>query len=369
MRKLLKSAFFVLLVLMTVTESHAQRGRGGFGGGNGGGGRGESSGARGGRPDGGGRGGETGGRSGGASRSRGGGTSGSSGGGFDMSSMAARYDTNKDGKVEPSEFQKIPERFRGMMEQNGVRVDRTVSTAEFGKMITTGFQKMRESRTGESTDRNRGGDERERRGRNEKTPVGTNGQPVPPTLFKMPERVKVIKVLSTKLAEADIDQDGMVALYEWSEAGMSFKEFYDLDRNDDGFVTAQEEVGDVTPDISRFKSDRLTIVTATSTVKNASSKLSFSDQPSSGKSVSQYSKPEDAEKSREMYAGLDKNKDGKLSSDERGKSGRLKTWFQSSKIELTEMDSAEFSRAYTSLVGKYRKDRDSKDKKSDNRRR
>ena len=40
--------------------------------------------------------------------------------------------------------------------------------------------------------------------------------------------------------EYDTDEDGQVALYEWRKAGKSLDEFKEWDRDDDGFITAQE---------------------------------------------------------------------------------------------------------------------------------
>jgi hypothetical protein len=41
-------------------------------------------------------------------------------------------------------------------------------------------------------------------------------------------------------ARLDADGDGQVALYEWRESGWSIEDFRKLDRNDDGFLTADE---------------------------------------------------------------------------------------------------------------------------------
>jgi EF hand len=41
-------------------------------------------------------------------------------------------------------------------------------------------------------------------------------------------------------ARLDADGDGQVALYEWRESGWAIEEFRQLDRNDDGFLTADE---------------------------------------------------------------------------------------------------------------------------------
>jgi Ca2+-binding EF-hand superfamily protein len=366
--KLSKIAFLaVLITSLHVADSYAQRGREGgssFGGrmaiggastGSSFGGRGSSFGGR----D---RSGSSfGGRDRSGSRSFGGGSVDRS---QMMSSMAARFDSNGDGKIEPSEFQNIPERFRGMLERNGVRVDRPVSVGDFGAQVSKGFEKMRAEREAG------GGDPGQRRDSSRQT-GGTNGQPVPASFFVMPARVKVLIELSEELAKADVDQDGMVALYEWTDAGKPFEDYFKLDRNDDGFVTAQEEQGDPEVNVTRFKSDRLTIVTATSTVANASSKLSFSDpRLAKSRSVSQYSKPEeDKKRASSAFSGLDKNRDGKITSDEWAQSKKIRSWFESNKIKLTDMNAEQFSKTYGQAIAKYREDQEKKKRGDGDRRR
>ena len=360
MTNLLKIAFFGLLIAcLPVADSYAQRGGGGREG------SGRPSFGGGGRPSFGGSGfggrGTTGGgfsrdRSGGGGSPFGGGTT---GGGFDrgriVTGMVGRYDRNGDGNLEPSEFQAIPERFRGMLQQSGIRGDQPISISDLGQQVAR-------SREGGSA----GGDPRQRRDSSRPQPGNTNGQPVPSSFFVMPERVKVIKELSADLKEVDVDQDGMVALYEWTDAGKPFQDYFKLDRNDDGFVTAEEEQGDIELDFARFKSDRLTIVTATSTVASASGKLSFSDKRlGSSRGATRYSKPEeDRKKASDTFDGLDKNRDGRITSEEWAQNQKIKSWFESSKIKLTDMNAEQFSKTYGEAIAKYRQDQEKK--KADN---
>ena len=44
-------------------------------------------------------------------------------------------------------------------------------------------------------------------------------------------------------AELDSDKDGQVAMYEWRAGGKDLGEFKEWDRNDDGFITAEEVLG------------------------------------------------------------------------------------------------------------------------------
>jgi hypothetical protein len=54
---------------------------------------------------------------------------------------------------------------------------------------------------------------------------------------------KLPKDLPAWFEQLDTDQDGQVGLYEWVQAGHSPSDFKALDRNDDGFLTAEELLG------------------------------------------------------------------------------------------------------------------------------
>ena len=47
--------------------------------------------------------------------------------------------------------------------------------------------------------------------------------------------------------ELDKDKDGQVSLYEWHNGGKDVDEFQKMDRNDDGFLTAEEVVRFASP--------------------------------------------------------------------------------------------------------------------------
>lgn len=51
---------------------------------------------------------------------------------------------------------------------------------------------------------------------------------------------KLPKELPSWFEQLDTDKDGQVALYEWRQAKRAFDEFKTLDRNDDGYLTAEE---------------------------------------------------------------------------------------------------------------------------------
>ena len=82
---------------------------------------------------------------------------------------------------------------------------------------------------------------------------GTDGTPPPITILIEEDMLdrrptvlragKLPKELPKWFAELDGDKDGQVALHEWRRGGKNIDEFKDWDRNDDGFVTAEEVLG------------------------------------------------------------------------------------------------------------------------------
>ena len=58
-----------------------------------------------------------------------------------------------------------------------------------------------------------------------------------PTVFRAG---KLPKELPSWFKELDTDKDGQVAFHEWRKAGKDLEEFKEWDRNDDGFITAEE---------------------------------------------------------------------------------------------------------------------------------
>jgi Ca2+-binding EF-hand superfamily protein len=58
-----------------------------------------------------------------------------------------------------------------------------------------------------------------------------------PTVFRAG---KLPKELPKWFKELDTDKDGQIAFHEWRHAGKDLEEFKEWDRNDDGFITAEE---------------------------------------------------------------------------------------------------------------------------------
>jgi hypothetical protein len=56
----------------------------------------------------------------------------------------------------------------------------------------------------------------------------------------VPRAGKLPKGLPDWFKKLDVNKDGQVALYEWHRGGRDIEEFREWDRNDDGFITAEE---------------------------------------------------------------------------------------------------------------------------------
>lgn len=60
---------------------------------------------------------------------------------------------------------------------------------------------------------------------------------VPPMVYRAGQ---LPRGLPDWFVELDTDRDGQIGLYEWKKSGRPLEEFFSMDRNDDGFITADE---------------------------------------------------------------------------------------------------------------------------------
>lgn len=371
MKNLAFSALAVLLCLsLTVPTAFAQRGGGGRGGR--GGDRGERGGDRGGRGGGdrGSRG--FGGGDRGGSRGFGGGDRGSRGGGFggrggdrggdrggrsfDPSQAGSRiagyFDKNKDGRLDSGELQSMPSSFRDRFASGGIDMSRGISVADFGKKASEAIKQRMEQRErergGDDRDRDRGRD-RDSRDRNSQRQTVKTSKPI----FKLSEREKVRATLPDEYVDGDADKDGQIALFEWAAWKRSdMFAFFELDENADGFLTPRElmeersylERGVVQ------KKQRLTIVGGSSSA-GVASRVRVAGQSSSSRSSSNTKRSAeqvDRDKGRGEYYfnALDRDRDGKVSSEEWERSRIVRGMFERAKLPIGSMDKSTFVANY-----------------------
>lgn len=164
-----------------------------------------------------------------------------SGGGFDSSDFLLRFDQDGNGRLDSGE---VPDRMREMMESQGMDLSRGVSTDDFQRAR----DRMRQQISGGDGDR-RGSDDdddeddRDFRGRfgsddGRRSFFRRDGDQDEEQTKK--ERARVTFDLPDSHADADSDGDGQLGMYEWRRNGRSLNDFFELDGNGDGFVTARE---------------------------------------------------------------------------------------------------------------------------------
>lgn len=341
-----RTLLLVAVAIWSSPETLAQRGgrgggdRGGFGGGRpGGGDRGGFGGGD--------RGGRQGGFGGGPGGGRGGFGGGPGGGGFGGGPGGGRptFDTNGDGQIDKSEIANMPEGFRNAMESRGIKIE-PGSVDGFRDNIRRQFE-QRAREEGWSMGGRRE-EENKERGENANR---ERYQPAAP--FRARERERVTVDLPPKYSELDIDFDGQVGLYEWITARReSLDEFDEIDANADGVLTPKElkffdEIDAATEaKVTSFKRDRVVIIDG---------KGSFTGKKSGekvdGKSkMSAEEREKTVEKGRSYFGQMDKNKNGKIDREEWESSRRIRPWFESSGIKLSDMSEDDFSNNFLKAV-------------------
>lgn len=167
-------------------------------------------------------------------------------------------------------------------------------------------------------------------------------------------RPRVTIDLQQDLLPADTDRDGQLGLYEWRRfAGRSLKEFNELDRNHDGFVTPAEVAlaRPVPPTGSGAGQPATSPPTQPVPLANASSPAAGSPSVSGPAAIDGPPLPNNraARDAERFFRLLDRNRDGLIAADE-WRDGNTKTMFTTGGVDLSQPMSAEdFSQHYVRL--------------------
>jgi len=142
--------------------------------------------------------------------------------------MFQKFDTNGDGFLNEEEIAKTVN-FKSEWTKWDENKDKLISMSEW-KAYFKDSQLQRQK-------------EREKR-----TEDGKNGKKIVITEDDDEERIVVYRLgkmpanIPDWFKDLDLDKDGQVSLFEWHKGGKDIEEFQKMDRNDDGFLTAEEVV-------------------------------------------------------------------------------------------------------------------------------
>ena len=331
---------------------------------------------------------------------RGGDRGGSGGGGFGGGGMPSpedsfrRMDRNQNGQIDPDEIGFM----RDMYSRAGIDVSRPISQQEFiqaSTKIREQFEQARSSgdfsqfrrpdgggggppssgggppsfgggppgggppgsserRPDESSDRDsRRGDRRDDKDK-EGDRRGDSSSSSKSSKKTAKPKVRVTKDLPSDYRDKDKNGDGQIGLYEWDRK--AFAQFFDLDRNGDGLLTADELIAATKK--STTKSTTSSGSTATAT---ASSSGSRSPAPSDfGKSsaaaaptTASAAPPVEMTAGMKVFVGLDNDRDGKLTEEEWQRSRTARGKFEKAGIAISfPIQQAQFVELYKQVEAK-----------------
>lgn len=268
------------------------------------------------------------------------------GGGDPRTAMAARLDTNGDGRIDQREIDAIDPRFKGSMESRGIRLQ-PGSIQGFSDNMRSQFERLRSQESARwQAQREQGGDQ------NRST--ANRSEYKPSTPFRQRKKERMTIDLPDKYTELDTDLDGQVGMHEWIVARRSDIDTFDeIDLDGDGLLIPRElkmfdEVKTTEERqkafLAKYERPRVVIVSGSGSTTigaggNGKSLLSNEDRQKQTDWAT-----------KQAFPYLDADKNGKVSVEEMNRSRRVKPMFERAGIKITDMDAAEFGRNYIKAV-------------------
>jgi hypothetical protein len=244
-------------------------------------------------------------------------------------------------------MERMPSSWKERFSAGGIDPSKGMSVADFGRKTGEAIRQRMEQRERDQERSERG--ERPVYERENSGSKSSSGK----TVFKQSERQKFIKGLPEEYKDGDTDQDGQIALFEWAAwKRTDMFAFFELDGNQDGFLTARELDGDKS-EADRgivMKRDRLAVSgsSRSSRVRSASSP----DARSGSSSRSPEQTARDKSRATTYFGALDRDNDGTLSTEEWARSRRVKGMFEKAGITIKAMSASEFASNYMKAASK-----------------
>ena len=319
-------------------------------------------------------------RGGGEGGGRGFGGGGGFGGGTAPSpeDMFKRMDRNQNGQLDPDEIGFM----RDMYSRAGIDVSRPISLQEFTQASTKireQFEQARSSgggppsfggggppsfgggppsfgggerRSEESSDRDSRREDRDRRSDRdgERSRDSSSGSSKSSKKVVKPKE-RVTKVLPEDYRSKDKNGDGQIGLYEWDRS--AFAKFYELDRNGDGLLTADELIAATKKTSSSSKSSGSKSSAATPSTAGFPSTATAATTSSDAAKPAVATSPAVAiattptTPAMKVFIGLDSDNDGKLTEEEWKRSRTARTKFEKAGIAISfPIPQAQFAELY-----------------------
>ena len=249
----------------------------------------------------------------------------------------SRLDTNRNGVIDQEEIDRIPERFRGMMEDRGFDLRSGQTVDDMRNQMRERFEDGRRTQERLSSDDS-----------------GRANRSTPPPPFKPRDRRRITVDLPKDYVEADSDLDGQIGLYEWIIARrQDLEQFDEIDGNGDGLLTPRElvvwdrirsDAGQVLLTVS--KRERLVIIGAASTAAPGGR----SDRTSRNGSRRGPDTEQIYAQADRTFGLMDRDRDGLISMEEWGSSQRVRPWFEGGGVRIHPMSQNEFSETWVKLA-------------------
>jgi hypothetical protein len=245
--------------------------------------------------------------------------------------MAGRLDRNQNGRIDEDEINNLPDQARSFMRDRGIDLRPGVSVDELGESAARAFGNRGESGGGDEGDRS---DPRSRAPRLE--------------AFRPRDREPLTFELPPSYSSYDLDYDGQLAFHEWLSLNrQDLEKFAQIDVNGDGMLTPleiidSESAQDATP--TTFNKERLTIIDAAPPSRGRDSGRGRGD--GRGSDGSGEGGSENEQRATRYFGMLDRNRDGRIDSDEWQQSRRVRGMFENAGIDLRDMGQDDFVKNY-----------------------
>ena len=298
--------------------------------------------------------------------------------------MFKRMDRNQNGQLDPDEIGFM----RDMYSRAGIDVSRPISLQEFTQASTKireQFEQARSSgggppsfggggppsfggggppsfggggppsfgggdrRSDESSDRESRREDRDRRGDrdSDRSRDSSSGSSKSSKKVVKPKE-RVTKVLPEDYRSKDKNGDGQIGLYEWDRS--AFAKFYELDRNGDGLLTADELIAATKkPSSSKSSGSKSSAATmATPSGSGFSNTATVTTSDTTTPAVATPSAPATpTTPAMKVFIGLDSDNDGKLTEEEWKRSRTARTKFEKAGIAISfPIQQAQFAELY-----------------------